>query len=408
MTQIIFQTDQSGANQNICSTAVASTVTFNFSLISDYQAYSANIVMKKGSGTTLPVTVTVYDQPNGGGSSLGSASVLASAVTQSFSPIEFVFSSLNLTSGVAYSLVISSAESCSGSSPYSFKSGNFQIVDRVTGGVINTGYGIVMNAYGVTTMGGSPKINAKVSSSSAFLATLSASAIKSRAMDLSMGAVATLNSALLAARSAVLSLKSESGALASASLDVSVSSGIGTESSLLGIIGLDLPVSCVASCSSELQSSAEVVRGCELESASACSVSAEASLVLGAEASVQAISKLEGEITGAKSLFSVFSECVASSSMVAEMAVERPSAADIQCETSFSASAAVALSANLFVGASSLLSADLSSGKKRKRREGSGHYVLNSGVFTLRQWKRFTKASDKHITKKSSGTLGFR
>lgn len=158
---IKLQTDQSGANNNICT---GTSATFNFSLASNNTLDQADFVIKKGSGTTASIVVTIYNQPNGGGSVVSSSTVLAANVTQSFSTIVFAFSSVSLTAGTSYSAVLSSSTSCSGNNPYSFKSGNFQIIDS-GGGVINTGYGIDANVNSASSLSCSTNLSALISSS---------------------------------------------------------------------------------------------------------------------------------------------------------------------------------------------------------------------------------------------------
>lgn len=149
---IKFQTDQSGANNNICTTA---SEIFNFSLARSAVLDSASFSIKKGSGTTATIVVAVYDQPNGAGSVVESISVAAANITQTFSNIVFTFSgNTTLNAGTSYSLKVSSTTSCSGSNPYSIKVGNFQVLDTTSGGIINTGYGIssdILNASTVTS-----------------------------------------------------------------------------------------------------------------------------------------------------------------------------------------------------------------------------------------------------------------
>lgn len=301
MSQIVFQTDQSGANQNICSTAVASTVTFNFSVSANYEAYSANITMKKASGTTDPVTITIYDQPNGGGAAVGSSTVLASAVTQSFEPIEFLFSGLTLTAGTSYSLRLSSPSSCAGSSPYSFKSGNFQVTDRLTSAVINTGYAIASNITSVATATASPKASLKTNSQ--------------------MGSTVVLSSGTM--------------------LDRGVSSAIVSDPS----------------------------------------VSASMNIVADAKAAIETGSSLSADLSGAKSLFSVFADLVVFS--------------EVSAAASLVAGVASEMNSSCLLGAS----AETAGENGRRAREGSGHHVLNSGAFTLRKWRRFIKVSDDNTPK---------
>lgn len=147
---IKFQTDQSGANNNVCSTT---SQIFNFSLARSNTLEAADFSIKKGSGTTASIIVTVYDQPNGAGNVVESVTVLASNVTQTFSTIVFTFAgTTTLNAGTSYSLKVSSTTSCVGNSPYSIKVGNFQVIDTTSGGVINTGYGIGANITVDTTI----------------------------------------------------------------------------------------------------------------------------------------------------------------------------------------------------------------------------------------------------------------
>lgn len=137
---ISFKTDQSGANSNVCST---SSHTFNFSVSTNSTVTTGVFAMKSGSGSTGSVTAAIYNQPNGAGSVVASVAVLVANIPQTFSDITFTFpANTNLTAGTSYSLKISSDTSCTGNAPYSFKPGNFQVIDDTTNAVINTGYGV--------------------------------------------------------------------------------------------------------------------------------------------------------------------------------------------------------------------------------------------------------------------------
>lgn len=147
---IKFQTDQSGANNNVCSTT---SQIFNFSLARSNTLEVADFVIKKGSSTTASIVVAVYDQPNGLGNIVESVTVLASNITQTFATIVFTFAgSTTLSAGTSYSLKVSSTTSCSGSSPYSIKAGNFQVIDTTTNNIINTGYGIGADIFNVSSI----------------------------------------------------------------------------------------------------------------------------------------------------------------------------------------------------------------------------------------------------------------
>lgn len=152
---IKFQTDQTGANSNVCSGA---SIVFNFSLTDTYNLTTADISLKKGSGTTQSITASVYNQANGGGSVVASATVLAANITQSYSSIIFDFNNVLLSAGTSYSLVLSSTTSCSGSSPYSMKSGNFQVLNSDTNTILNTGYGISANILSDSTASASANV----------------------------------------------------------------------------------------------------------------------------------------------------------------------------------------------------------------------------------------------------------
>lgn len=145
---IKFQTDQTGANQNVCS---GSSITFNFSLTNISNLVEANIVLKKGSSTVENIVVSVYDQQNGGGSLVASVEIPANDITQSYTPTAFNFNNVILSPDISYSLVLSSASSCSGSSPYSMKSGNFQVLNSDTNILLNTGYGVSASVFGIGT-----------------------------------------------------------------------------------------------------------------------------------------------------------------------------------------------------------------------------------------------------------------
>lgn len=157
---IKFQTDQSGANNNVCS---GSSQIFNFSLARSATIDSADFVIKKGSGTTASIVVSIHNAVNGGGSVVESVTVLASNITQLFTTIAFIFSgNTTLTAGTSYSLVVSSTTSCVGSSPYSMKSGNFQVTD--SGIILNTGYGIASDISNSTTLISSASLGSNISS----------------------------------------------------------------------------------------------------------------------------------------------------------------------------------------------------------------------------------------------------
>lgn len=150
-TNIKFQTDQTGANTNVCSTQ---SQIFNFSLANTYNLTQADITLKKGSGTTASITVSIYNAANGGGSVVASSTVLAANITQSYASILFSFNNIVLSPNIGYSLVISSSTSCIGSNPYSMKSGNFQVLNADTGGQLNTGYGVSASVAGNCTITG--------------------------------------------------------------------------------------------------------------------------------------------------------------------------------------------------------------------------------------------------------------
>lgn len=173
---IKFQTDQSGANNNVCTTT---SQTFNFSLARSAILDSASFSLKKGSGTTASIVVAIHDQPNGGGSIVESVTVLATNITQVFSDIVFTFSgNTTLNAGTSYSLVVSSSTSCTGNNPYSIKVGNFQVLDS-GGGIINTGYGIGATTVCDTTI--------TSSANASYLITSSADCINSLSCDTNSG-----------------------------------------------------------------------------------------------------------------------------------------------------------------------------------------------------------------------------
>lgn len=137
---ISFKTDQSGANSNVCTTQ---SHTFNFSVSNSTNVTTAVFSLKSGSGSTDSVTVAIYDQPAGAGSVVASVSVGVASIPQTFTAVTFTFpANTNLTAGTSYSLKVSSGTSCSGNAPYSFKPGNFQVIDDTTNAVVNTGYGV--------------------------------------------------------------------------------------------------------------------------------------------------------------------------------------------------------------------------------------------------------------------------
>lgn len=482
MAQIVFQTDQSGANTNICSTVVASTVTFNFSVSSNYDAYSANIVMKKASSTVDPVTVTIYNQPNGGGSAVGSSTVLASAVTQSFATITFLFSSLTLVAGTSYSLVLSSTTGCSGSLPYSFKAGNFQVLDKTTLTVINTGYGIASALTSVATLSPTTKASKVASTSITSSASLTSSAYKSRALNLSSYVVSTLGAAAKIARAAAAALQARStsslsalfGAKpscqikgvstlsSSASLTAKPSCQINVSTAMSPSASLTAKPSCQIKGASTLSASATATKrpscniGCgaglsssaTLDAESSCQVKGNATLnasshmsmnlssavasqsYLGANAhltkglaaanetecsmSVHAVASraaaselgsslsLSASLSGAKSLFSVFADLDVSSKTNASASLDNEAHVEaVLCESGLAANVALMVAAMSSMESSCSVTADprVTGEAGIKKREGSGHYVLNSGAFIFRQWKRFIKASDNRTPK---------
>lgn len=147
---ISFKTDQSGAAANICTT---SSSVFNFSVSSNSTVNTGVFAMKRGSGSTGSVTATIYNQPGGVGSVVASTSVLAASISQTFADVIFTFpADTNITAGTSYSIKISSDTSCTGNAPYSFKPGNFQVIDDATNTVVNTGYGIAVDMLAETVV----------------------------------------------------------------------------------------------------------------------------------------------------------------------------------------------------------------------------------------------------------------
>lgn len=172
---IKFQTDQTGANNNVCS---STSQIFNFSLSTSNTVSSATFDIKKGSGTTASITVSIYNQPNGSGSVVESVTVLASSITQTFAPIAFNFTgSTTLSADTSYSLVVSSTTSCTGNNPYSMKSGNFQLIDTGSGSVINTGYGISCGILCDATITSSSNIACTITSNISSINTVSSNTL---------------------------------------------------------------------------------------------------------------------------------------------------------------------------------------------------------------------------------------
>lgn len=410
MSQIIFQTDQSGANTNICATAAASTVTFNFSVSSGYDVYSANIVMKKASGTVDPVVVTIYNQPNGGGSSVGSSTVLASAVTQSFATVTFLFSGVTLAANTSYSLVLSSTTGCSGSFPYSFKAGNFQVLDKTTSTVINTGYGIASALTSVATMSPAARASKVIGAGLLSSASLTSAASKSKAMSLASYVVSTLGAVARMARSAASALHAKatlSSAAApspTASVDREAACDMSAATILTSTIHTELTADSAIESRSSMVAEAEVMKHISASHEVQCSISAAANSNRAIEASLGTSLFVEASLSGAKSLFSVFADLEVRSNTNASSSLDNEARVEpVLCESNLAANVALVAAAMSSMGSSCLLLADprVAGEQGTKKREGSGHYVLNSGVFTLRQWKRFIKASDDKVPKKS-------
>lgn len=173
---IHFKTDQSGANNNIC---VTESLTFNFSLANNAILDYASFSIKKGSGTTASIIARVYDQANGAGNIVESVTVLAANVAQTFGDIIFTFSgNTTLTAGTSYSLKVTSSTLCTGNNPYSMKSGNFQVIDTTSGGVINTGYGIGANLVNNATMLATAESNYFIESNASSIVTLNSVATR--------------------------------------------------------------------------------------------------------------------------------------------------------------------------------------------------------------------------------------
>lgn len=167
---ISFKTDQSGAQAQICS---GTSSTFNFSVAANSVVTTGVFAMKRGSSSTGSVTAAIHNQPNGGGSVVASVSVSAASISQTFGDITFTFpANTQLTGGTSYSLVLSSATSCGGSSAYGFKPGSFQVFDDTTNTVINTGYGVDAAIAAVATVSESAKAAYKASAAAAVVATL--------------------------------------------------------------------------------------------------------------------------------------------------------------------------------------------------------------------------------------------
>lgn len=148
-TNIKFQTDQSGANSNVCS---GTSQIFNFSLADTYKLVGAYISLKKGSSTTASISIDIHSGANGTGTIVASSAIAASSITQSYTDTGFLFNNIILSPNIPYSLVISSSTSCSGSSPYSMKSGNFQVLNYDTGGQLSTGYGVSANILNICSL----------------------------------------------------------------------------------------------------------------------------------------------------------------------------------------------------------------------------------------------------------------
>lgn len=168
MADISFQTDQSGANSEICSTASS---TFNFSVSSAYTATYASFVMKRGSGSTGSVTVAIYNGANASGSVVASVSTAAAAFSQTYTTMTFTFpANTNLTANATYSLKISSATACGGSNAYFIKAGSFQVLSSAAT-VLSVGYGLSAPIAGQTTLSGSARagwgISAEIAASTA-------------------------------------------------------------------------------------------------------------------------------------------------------------------------------------------------------------------------------------------------
>lgn len=188
---IQFQTDQSGANNNVCTTT---SQTFNFSLARSNTLESASFSIKKGSSTTAAIIVTVYDQPNGTGNTVESISVAAANVTQTFSNILFTFTgNTTLNAGTSYSLKVSSSTSCSGSSPYSIKVGNFQVIDTTTNNIINTGYGIGADLLSNSSLTASSNATYLSISNMGCNSALSGDIKQNNSVSVSMNSVTTIN-----------------------------------------------------------------------------------------------------------------------------------------------------------------------------------------------------------------------
>lgn len=169
---ISFKTDQSGAQAQICS---GTSSTFNFSVATNSVVTTGVFSMKRGSGSTGSVTAAIHNQPNGGGSVVASVSVPAASISQTFGDITFTFpANTQLTGGTSYSLVLSSATGCGGSSAYGFKPGSFQVFDDTTNAVINVGYGVGVLAAAEAAMTVTPTVHYRPAAALEAQATLAA------------------------------------------------------------------------------------------------------------------------------------------------------------------------------------------------------------------------------------------
>lgn len=169
---ISFKTDQSGAQAQICS---GTSSTFNFSVAANSTVTTGVFSMKRGSTSTGSVTAAIHNQPNGGGTVVASVAIPAASFSQTFTDMTFTFpANTQLTSGTAYSLVISSATSCGGSAAYAFKPGSFQVIDDTTNTVINTGYGVDAAMAVVATVAATARAQYKAAAAAAVVAAMAA------------------------------------------------------------------------------------------------------------------------------------------------------------------------------------------------------------------------------------------
>ncbi|MEP6755850.1 MAG: hypothetical protein ABJA67_10140 [Chthonomonadales bacterium] len=168
---VTFSTDQTGANTQIDN---VNSQVWDFSVNPGFTVSEiiGNFEIKLGPSTVDPIIFSLYDQFNGtghvsgaytpGGNLLGSATILPGAVTQSFTPLSFDITGLNLSAG-PYSVALQSNAGSNGSEQYFFKGHGGEFITQspevtpgggpVTNAEVPEASGLIGAVIGIATVG---------------------------------------------------------------------------------------------------------------------------------------------------------------------------------------------------------------------------------------------------------------